>query len=148
MGRPSTYSEDVAAEICERLADGESLKAICRDEHMPPDATVRRWVIVDEQGFAARYTRARDIALDRMADEILEIADNPEIGSKTRHSKDGIEITEGDMIEHRRLRVESRKWYLCKLAPKRYGDRLDLGNADGQPFQIVNKRFGRGGENG
>jgi hypothetical protein len=148
MGRPSTYSEAIAAEICERLAAGESLKAICRDEHMPPDPTVRRWVIVDEQGFAAQYVRARDIALDRMADEIVEIADNPQIGEKIKHGKDGTEITEGDMIEHRRLRVDARKWYLCKLAPKRYGDRLDLGNADGQPLQIAVTSFGEGKADG
>jgi hypothetical protein len=67
---------------------------------------------------------------------VVEIADTPQIGTKTKTGKDGVEVTEGDMIDHRRLRVDARKWYLCKLAPKRYGDRLDLGNADGKALQI------------
>jgi hypothetical protein len=56
------------------------------------------------------------------AEEILQIADTPRIGVKTKTTEDGIEVTEGDMIEHRRLQVEARKWLLSKLVPKKYGD--------------------------
>ena len=58
-GRPSAYSEKNAAEVCERLAAGESLRAICRDGHMPPESTIRGWAIEDYSGFSARYARAR-----------------------------------------------------------------------------------------
>jgi hypothetical protein len=134
-GRPVTYSKEVGDKVCARLATGESLRSICRDEDMPPESTVREWVIDDREGFAAQYARSRDIGLDSLADEIVEIADTPQLGVKTKIGEDGkTETTEGDMIEHRRLRVDSRKWYLSKVAPKRYGDRVtqEVTGADGK----------------
>src|SRR3569623_2592571 len=74
MGRPSTYTADVARRICERLATGESLTSICKDDDMPPAPTVRLWALDDREGFAADYTRARDLGLDAMADELVDIA--------------------------------------------------------------------------
>lgn len=128
-GRPLTYTRLVADAICARLAEGESLRAICADAGMPPASTVRGWVVDDVQGFAAHYARARDIGLDTIAEEIIEIADTTETGTKTVSKATGLETTEGDMIEHRRLKVEARKWYLSKLAPKRYGEKLELAGA-------------------
>ena len=117
-GRPSVYTPEIAEKICERLSQGESLKSICRDEEMPADSTVRQWAIDDHEGFSAHYARARDGYLDHMADETLVISDD----------------SEGDVARDR-LRVDTRKWYLSKLAPKRYGDRLvnAYEGADGNP---------------
>lgn len=133
-GRPSLYTPELAQRICARIAEGESLRSICRDEDMPGDATVRAWAINDVEGFSAQYTKARDIALDLMADDLIEIADTPQLGQKTKTNEKGeTETTEGDMIEHRRLRVDARKWYLSKLAPKRYGDKVAVGGAEDLP---------------
>ena len=44
---------------------------------MPPRTTVQQWVIDDVQGFSVQYTRARDIGLDALADEILDATANP-----------------------------------------------------------------------
>lgn len=139
MGRPSTFSQKTADAICARLAAGESLRAICRDSEMPPDSTVRQWVIDDAEGFAAQYARARDLGLDSLADELLEIADTPQTGQKTVSKATGVEITEGDMIEHRRLQVDARKWYLSKVAPKKYGEKVqqEVSGPDGAPFQAA-----------
>lgn len=123
-GRPSLYTTEIAKEICEQLAAGKSLRKICLANDMPAEATVRSWVIDDLQGFSAQYTRARDLCLDCMADETLDISDTTVTGVKTKTTDDKVETMEGDMIEHRRLQVDTRKWYLSKLAPKRYGDRL------------------------
>lgn len=139
-GRPCTYSHAVAEKICERLAGGESLNAICTGSGYPPSTTVRQWVVDDRHGFAARYARARDIGLDFLADEIIEIANTPEIGERveiTEADGDNPEkkkITQADMIEHRRLKVEARKWYLSKLAPKRYGDKTHVEIEDVTPL--------------
>lgn len=130
-GRPSLHSKALADRICKRLAAGESLRSICRDDKMPSEATVRRWALEDMRGFSAQYTQARDLGLDTIADEILDIADTPVVGIRTKTTKDGEETVEGDMIEHRRLQVDARKWYLSKLAPKRYGDKQDI-NVTGQ----------------
>lgn len=119
-GRPTLYTPELAVEICERLASGESLRGICQDEHIPPEATIRRWVMDDREGFAAHYTQARDLGLDTLADQVLDIADA------------------GEDVIRDRLRFDARRWYLSKLAPKRYGERIhtELTGADGGPVQL------------
>jgi len=118
-GRPSEYTAELAADICSKLAEGMSLRAICKSDDYPHEATVRHWAVEDREGFFTQYTRARDIGLDCMADEVHEIADN----------------VEGD-VQRDRLRFDSRRWYLSKLAPKRYGDKVALtGDADSDPIK-------------
>lgn len=118
-GRPSGYDKELADKICEALSQGASLRKICKADGMPGESTVRQWASNDVEGFYAQYTRARDIGLDCVADEVFEIADD---GSD--HQRD-------------RLRFDARRWYLSKLAPKRYGDKLtaELTGADGGPIQ-------------
>lgn len=126
MARPTIYTPKLANAICAKLAQGLSLRAVCSEDGMPNRDTVSTWVINDIEGFSGQYAKARDIALDMMADEILEIADTPQQGVKIKTDEAGKnEVTTGDMIEHRRLRVDARKWYLSKLAPKRYGDKTE-----------------------
>ncbi len=137
-GRPSTYTPEIAALICERLAAGESLRAICRVAGMPPESTVRGWVIDNVQGFGAQYARARDIGLDALAEEALAIADTPVEGVRREESDEGYKEVREDMLGHRKLQVDTRKWYLSKLAPKKYGDKtsMELTGANGGPVQI------------
>ena len=59
MGRMCTYTPEIAAEICEKISSGESLRSICKGSGMPPEATVRNWAMDDVNGFAAQYARAR-----------------------------------------------------------------------------------------
>lgn len=118
MAHP-TYTPELAAEICERLAAGESLRAICRDDDMPAESTVRSWVVADVEGFAAHYARARDDGLDAVAEECITIADETP-GTTTFGG------TDSGAVAHQRLRFDARRWYLSKLAPKRYGDRLEI----------------------
>lgn len=137
-GRPTAYTDAIATEICDRLAAGESLRSICRDEHMPHESTVRKWGVENYEGFYTQYARARDIGLDAIADETLEIADTPLIGEKRKERPDGsIEIERGDAVDRARLKVDTRKWYLGKLAPKRYGNNanVELTGKDGGPIQ-------------
>jgi len=130
-GRPSSYTPQIAREICERLAAGESLLSICRDDHVPHRATIHRWILDDVEGFRDSYTRARELGLDVMADEILEIANTPVEGVRREESEDGYKEVREDMLGHRRLQVDARKWLLAKLAPKKYGDKQDI-NLTGQ----------------
>lgn len=119
IGRPSSFTPAVADAICERLAAGESLRAICRDDGMPSDATVRQWALQDRDGFAARYALSRDMGLDAVADDIITMVDEP-IGKTDQGA------TDTGMVAAKRLRFDARRWYLSKLAPKRYGDRLNV----------------------
>lgn len=124
-GRPSDYTPEVAQRIIEQLSEGKSLRAICKAEDLPAESTVRGWVVEDREGFSAQYTRARDIGLDCRADEIGERIE-----------------TEGD-VARARLLFDHERWYLSKLAPKKYGDKLALGgDADAPPIKSdVTVRF-------
>ncbi len=129
MSARSTYTPEIGAEICRRLADGESLDRICEDTpDFPGASTVRRWVLEDiGPGFAAEYTRARELQAHKLAEEIRQIADTPEEGSTITIKADGgTEEKRGDMIEHRRLKIDARKWYLSKVLPKVYGDKQQI----------------------
>ena len=141
VGRPSDYNADVAAEICARLVEGDSLRKICQDESMPAIATVFKWLAAHEE-FVEQYALARDAQADTLADEILHIADTPQVGIKTKTTEKGVEIMEGDMIEHRRLQVDARKWIAAKLKPKKYGDRIhqEVTGKDGAPIQYEDAR--------
>ncbi len=126
MGRQSEYTQEVADAICERIADGESLRSICTGEEMPNKSTVFRWLEALPD-FATKYARAREFQADSMADDIVDIADTPQIGVKTKTNEKGeVETTEGDMIEHRKLRIAARQWTAEKLRPKKYGPKLEI----------------------
>ena len=113
------YSPELASEICERLAKGESLRAICKADYMPGESSVRDWVLEDRHNFAAQYAQARDQGLDAMADQVIEIADE-DPGTTDQGA------TNTGKVAANRLRFDARRWYLSKLAPKRYGDRLNV----------------------
>lgn len=145
-GRPSKFTKQLAARICERLAFGETLIAICRDEDMPSDSTVRMWALEDRGGFSAKYARAREIGYLHMGDELVEIADTTQEGVVVKESEKGTETRSGDMIEHRKLRVDTRKWMLARALPKIYGDRqtheVEL-SANAQLLALIEGRLGR-----
>lgn len=117
----STFTQEIADKICERLSDGESLRSICRDENMPGTTTVLRWLSTNDK-FRSQYAHARELQADALADQILDISNTPVIGETiTIKETGGQEIKRADMIEHRRLQIDARKWYAGKLRPKVYG---------------------------
>lgn len=137
MSRPSEYTQDIAEAICERIADGESLRAICRDETMPDARTVHRWVAKDEE-FRQQYARAMELRANVIFEDVIEIADDT--ADDTTTNADGAEIVNHEHIARSRLRVDARKWFLSKVAPKKYGDRLERlelsGDAD-NPLHLM-----------
>ena len=129
-GRPSLYTEVLAAEICRRLAEGETLRSVCRDKAMPDKATVLRWLADKKKAdFREQYVYAREMQADALFDEALEIADDAS-GDWTE-DKDGKKVVDHENIQRSRLRVDTRKWAAGKMAPKKYGDKLDLGGSIG-----------------
>lgn len=122
MGRPSSYTPEIAAEICKRLALGESLRAICSDSDMPDRTTVFRW-LHSSPDFRNHYARAREDQADTFAEEIIEIADD---GRNDTIVTERGEQPDTEWIARSRLRVDARKWVMSKLAPKKYGDKIDV----------------------
>lgn len=129
VGRPSSFTQDLADIICERLIDGESLRSICRSDDMPSTGTVCRW-LVNNLEFQEQYARARENQADTLADEILDIADNANNDWMERLSDEDKNpgwVINGECVQRSRLRVDARKWAAAKLKPQKYGDSLNLG---------------------
>lgn len=127
-GRTTKYTKALADKICERLAQGESLRRICADESFPHESTVRNWAVENRNGFFTQYARARDIGLDAMAEETLDIADDGQNDWMESFNSEGESIgwkLNHEHVQRSRLRIDARKWYLSKMAPKRYGDKPD-----------------------
>lgn len=121
------YTPELADAIIGRLVTGESLVSITKRADMPAMHTVHDWITKDRCGFAPRYAQARRVGLEIMADELLQIADEPLEGiTREEHSDGTYKITKADMLGHRRLQVDTRKWLLCKLFPKRYGNKTNV----------------------
>lgn len=110
------FTQSVADTICEKLADGQSLRSICREDEMPATSTVCKWLSL-LPAFAEQYARAREMQADALADEITDIADN----------------IEGDP-QRDRLRVDARKWAASKLKPRKYGDKTLHGSDPENPL--------------
>jgi hypothetical protein len=137
MARPSEFTQEVADAICERLIEGESLRTICAGDDMPGKATVCRWLAKYDE-FRDQYARAREMQADILADETLDIADDGRNDWMEKQSADGQTVgwqVNGEAIGRSKLRVEARRWYAGKLAPKRYSDKLQLTDGDGKPLQ-------------
>ena len=122
-GRPSTYTEEMGDRICDLLTEGKSLRKICMGAGFPNASTVYVWL--DRfPSFAEKYTRAREAATEDMLEDILEIAD-----------------AKGIDPQEKRVRIDTRKWVMGRLKPKKYGDKqqVEVGNKEGETFQVENK---------
>lgn len=130
-GRPSDFTPELADAICARLADGESLRSVCRDEEMPNKATVFRWLRT-LPGFSDQYARAKEESADALSDEMLDIADDGRNDWMKRNAEDDAGwVANGENVQRSRIRIDTRKWLASKLKPKKYGDKLGLGAAEG-----------------
>jgi hypothetical protein len=140
VGRPSEYTKEKGDLICSRLSDGESLRSICRDENMPNIGTVLRWVSSkDNDEFRTQYAHAREIGLEHMAEEILEICDDGSNDFMEKATGSGlVVVADHEHIQRSKLRVDTRKWVLSKLLPKKYGEKasMELTGADGGAIQF------------
>ena len=115
MARPSIYTSDLAATICQRLAEKESLRSICRDPAMPSRAIVMRWLRNNTHPeFVDHYARGRECGLDAMADEMLEIADQPLPPLRNGRIDRG-------RVQQQRLQIDARKSIMSKQVAKKYG---------------------------
>lgn len=140
MGRHSEYTPEIAESIIEWISEGKPLREFCRQDNSPAWRTVYHWLEANPD-FQARFTRARDMGADAIAEEALEIANTPVEGVRREvGGKDGAKEVFEDMLGHRKLQVETRLKLLAKWHPKKYGDKIDhaLTGANGGPIVISN----------
>lgn len=142
MGRPSSFTAELAEEICDRLSKGEPLAVICRDEHMPAVRTVSDWTKAHE-AFSANFARAREVGFDVIAAECLAIAEDGSHDYKTKKRADGEEYEEFDSehVQRSKLRIETRLKLLAKWDPKRYGEKVlnEHSGPDGGEIRTVKR---------
>lgn len=108
-GRPTKYTPLLADKICFHIASGESLLALCKRTGMPTTSTIYKW-LNEYPEFSDKYRRAREEQADYYADDIISIADNC--------TADSAEVAKA------KLRIDARKWYVTKVAPRKYADRV------------------------
>ena len=134
-GRPSEYSQDKADAICELLAMGYSLRTVCSEDSMPSAATVFKWMREHDE-FLKQYEKAKQESTDAMAEDLLDIADDGTNDWITKTNKDGseYEAVNAEVIARSRLRVDTRKWLMSKMKPKKYGEKLDV-VSDGEKLE-------------
>lgn len=144
--------------VCDRLASGETLRAICRDDAMPDQTTVYRWLRLHEE-FRQQYALAREAQADTWADEIVEIADDTsgDFADGRAVRMNGVHtpteaVTDpkfnAEHVQRSKLRVEARKWLMSKAVPKKYGDKIhqEVTGANGGPLvPILNVRLSGSG---
>lgn len=125
------FSEEVFADMLERIACGDSVRAICDEPGYPSRKTFYGWVLRND-ALRERYEVALVARHYALADETLEIADEP-VGSLESGA------TDSGAVQKQRLQVDTRKWLLSKMVPKKYGDKLqqELTGPDGGPVQQV-----------
>lgn len=137
-GRPSIYTPEIAAYVCAQIADGNSLRKICREDGVPALTTIFEW-LGSKPEFAEQYARAKEAQADAMAEDMLDIADMPPaIGEKGT-------VDSGD-VAHMRLRIDTRKWIASKLKPKKYGDKIEQEIKGDMSLTVQLVRFGESGE--
>ena len=129
--------------VCERISAGESVRSILatgRADNLPSFVVFIGW-ISQSNDCAKQYARAMEIRADLMFEQMLEIADTQEIGiiEESGVTKDGAFTREKkyDAVEHRRLKVDTRKWILARMNPKKYGERVMTEDVTQQPKQLV-----------
>lgn len=157
--RPTARKYDrveVTAHVCAELQKGRSLENICSaDTGMPSVATFLAWVQADPAGIGKDYAHAREIGYLMLADEIVALSDkthewvtvqeldpdgNPLLDEhgKPRLKKMLLPLN-SDVIAHKRVQIDTRKWVLSKMLPKVYGDKVTTEHtgADGGPIALA-----------
>ena len=113
MGRPTIFTDDLAAAFCERIANGRSLRDVCSDEDMPSTTTINAWC-KDYPDFSAQYDRAKKDRAEFHFEEMFVIADTVP--------------AEAAEVAKARLQIDTRKWALARMDKDRYGDKTQIDN--------------------
>jgi len=132
MGRPTKRTPEVVKEICDRLSNGEPLRAICRDSHIPNWDTVYDWMARDE-GFALQVAQARENGVEAIAQDTLAMIDAP---PQLVVDNNGVSRIDPAYVQWTKLRTEQRMKLLACWSPNRYGNRVQVAGDKDNPLQV------------
>jgi hypothetical protein len=109
---PAYDQAAVMTEFIMRTEGGESLRKICEDDHMPHMSTISRWLSEGSEQLREQYAHAMDLRGQRFGEKVTDLAEKV--------------IEDKDLDPNRaRVAVDALKWAAARLAPKRYGDRIE-----------------------
>lgn len=138
--RATVFNQKIANEILARIANGQSVRLICEKAPSPTRTTFYKWIRENEQ-FRKDYEQAIELRSDHIAEEILQIADDRTDDYVQELGDNGLPvfIQNNVKVQRDRLRIDSRKWLLAKMSPKKYGDHLkvDADNNHSGAIKIV-----------
>jgi len=139
MAAPSyKWTSETEVEIFDRIAKGQSVRAILVDDWLPGPNTFYSRLAADAE-FTKRYLRAREAQADTIFEECLAIADSQEGDVFTR---DGVEVVNHDVIARAKLRIDTRMRMAGKLRPKVYGDKLEIkGDPDAPLIHVIARQI-------
>lgn len=124
MGNKSTCIPSVQDEICEWIASGKSLRSYCAQEGKTKFYTVLSWLRDENNAdFLTKYARARELQAEVVADELMDIAD--------KDKPDQL------VLQHDKMRIETRQWIASKLLPKKYGNKMEFEDTSKQQRKLV-----------
>lgn len=126
LGRPTKFTQELADAVCEQIAQGKSMRTVCAPDEMPAIATLFRW-LREHESFREQYARATEERSEAFAEETIDIADDSL--SLAQESDDPKRANA--LVQAQRVRIDTRKWLMAKMKPKKYGDKLDL-TSDGK----------------
>jgi hypothetical protein len=123
MGRPSIFTEEIQSEILTQIAEGKSIRTICKQDGMPVMSTIFYW-LNENENFSEQYARAKRESADALVEDIIQMGDDILAGKYDPNAA--------------RVALDAKKWVASKLKPKVYGDKLDL-TTDGKemPAPII-----------
>jgi hypothetical protein len=119
VGRPSSYTDEVADIICERMMNGENFSQICADPAMPSRAALYRWR-ASRPDFDARCARAREALADYLLDKIEAMAN---------------ETTE-ENYQSQKVKISTAQWRAEKMAPRIFGPRVNTEITGGATINV------------
>jgi hypothetical protein len=132
--------ESLFSLILLEIENGFAITNICNRDGMPRLGTIYNWLDSDDDMKEA-YLRASNVRSERIFEEILTIADKQD--KDVYLDKDGREVTDHNVVNRSRLQVDTRKWMLGKMNPRKYGEKLDVTSDGGkvQAIQIIGMKI-------
>lgn len=129
IGRPALYTQELADKVCQKIAEGYSMRTVCAPDDMPSISTLFKWVREIPE-FSQQYARATEERTEAMSEDILDIADDGSNDLMTiQKGNVSYEVENKEVTNRSRLRVDTRKWLMSKMKPKKYGDKVDVTSA-------------------
>jgi hypothetical protein len=132
-GAPTIKTPAILEAILAGISLGKSARTMCIEVGIS-QRVLWNW-LANDQELMRNYLRAKELCVDAYAEEIIEISDD---GTRDTYlDEKGREVVNRDVIARAQLRIDARKWYAARLAPKKYGDKLPVTHEVGDAKKTI-----------